>query len=247
MHEYGKTENIFTRDEETHKLVPWDYRQEEVRLIDQHSWLFTEKIDGTNVRLTFMPAQDELDYEMYGTFSVALRGRSDNATLPEDLEVPAFAREPEDEPGAIFETYRQLGLADELGPRADIAVTLYGEAYGAGIQKGGGYSPDKRIRYFDLVTTPIIDGVQAGRHSFRPFTQLQAVADTLSLPLVPVLAFDHLTKAVEGVRAGFPSLVAIQEGGLGREAEGVVGRTDPYLYDFRGSRVFFKIKTKDFA
>lgn len=237
MFEYGKTENIFARDDETKKLIGV-FRVPEVGLIDPGQWIATEKIDGTNVRLTIVPAEDGGDYEIFGSFQTILKGRSDAATLPKGLawEMPI---ETQDNPGVLTELYEAL----ELPPHT--VVTFYGEAYGAGIQKGGIYSSEKRIRVFDLVTSRprLIRGEWS--HSWRPYSQLLEAARIVGLTPVPELPRMSLEGYLAAVAHGFSTRIT-DEGGTGGEAEGVVIRTDPYVYNFRGSRVFAKIKTRDF-
>ena len=73
-------------------------------------------------------------------------------------------------------------------------------------------------------------------------------ADELGIKTVPLLGQGVVSREqdiVTLVRSGFQSFVA-QEEGVPRMAEGVVARTDPYLFDGNGRRVVFKTKTKDY-
>jgi hypothetical protein len=54
---YGKTENLFVRDESTHKLVIGATRSPAVPQIKD--FIVTEKIDGTNIRVILDWAYDE--------------------------------------------------------------------------------------------------------------------------------------------------------------------------------------------
>ncbi len=58
-------------------------------------------------------------------------------------------------------------------------------------------------------------------------------------------SLEKIEVLTEVVREGFNSVVARVDGGTGGRAEGVVCRTNPYLYDSRYKRVMFKLKTKD--
>jgi hypothetical protein len=130
-YEYPKTENLFKRDETTHKLIIGNFRLPEFRMINR--WHVTEKIDGTNMRVIYDP----------GTKTVEIRGRSDNASIHPDL-----MRHMEE----VFTVDRVSAQFDEyLGDDPDTTVTIYGEGYGAGIQKGGGdYNQEKVFRAFDV-------------------------------------------------------------------------------------------------
>jgi hypothetical protein len=131
-------------------------------------------------------------------------------------------------------------------------ITLYGEVYGARVQKGGGdYRRDGDIsfRLFD---------VRVGDH-WLTWANVVSIAHTVgvkTVPLVPVVERGSPAMAVSNPHAviadivdqvhdGFMSFVAQAEG-TPRLAEGIVARTDPYLFDNNGRRVVFKTKTKDY-
>lgn len=227
MHPYGKTENLYARDPKTRHVIPSVLRVPEVGLVDPAAWLFTEKLDGTNVRLIVRPSIP------HDPFHVELRGRSDAATLPKGLTVEVNQH-------ALEAVYMALELP------LDVVLTLYGEAYGAGIQKGGVYSDTKRVRFFDLHTSRKVEGDRADERSswWRPWSELIYVTRIMDLNTVPIIGLG-LNDAIELVRNGFHTTVT-EEGGTGGLAEGVVARTDPYLFTSRGDRVVFKLKTADF-
>ena len=51
MSEYHKIETLFERDMEgSKKLIEGKYRNECVEFLAPCKWIFTEKVDGTNVR-----------------------------------------------------------------------------------------------------------------------------------------------------------------------------------------------------
>src|SRR3990167_8022095 len=124
--EYGKIETLFDRDENfnvTDKL-----RMPVVGTIKV--WDVTEKIDGTNIRIM-------LDAE--GKVNVG--GRTDNASIPAYLLQVLFPMFPPEKMKEVF------WLDGE-----PVSAVLYGEGYGAGIQKGGGnYRKDKSFRLFDVL------------------------------------------------------------------------------------------------
>ncbi len=134
-------------------------------------------------------------------------------------------------------------------------VTLYGEGYGAGIQKGGGGYTSK---------------TKGGAASFRLFDVLvgetwlrradvEDVAARLGIETVPLIGIADvfgkeyrdeewdLFHITEAVGRGIPSLVAAEEGTGGHPSEGVVAFTEEPLYNNRGQRLMFKLKTEDFA
>lgn len=127
---YHKISGPFKRDQDLRLVVPGDFVSPVVEMLATSPvWLFTEKIDGTNVRL------------IWDGHNLSFNGRTNNANLHKDLEAKLtelFIR-----PGV--EEY----FEEEFGENE---VILVGEGYGAGIQKGGGdYSPTKEFLGFDVI------------------------------------------------------------------------------------------------
>lgn len=125
MIKYHKINSIFKRNPENHKLMIGDYSKVEYKYLENNEWEWTEKVDGTNIRVGWVPLKKLIE----------IRGRTDNAQLHIDL-VEEIQR--------LF-TIEKL---DNIFPCSD--VVFYGEGYGAGIQKGGKYSEKKRFLLFDI-------------------------------------------------------------------------------------------------
>lgn len=240
MSSYPKTENLYTRNPDTHKLNMGDFRVPEYAQIGK--WLVTEKIDGTNIRL-------ELEN---GVASV--RGRTNAATLPKNFIPEAL------ENGKLSTPLE--GILDVLIPdREDDLwdVTVYGEGYGAGIQSGVKYSATKQLRIFDVVTYRVAERWVAnpedersyqvlgrGAPFWRPWSDVEKVADRLGLKTAPVISRNATLRDVESfVISEQLSGVAHQETGEILIAEGVIARTDPYLFTWDRHRVMFKLKAHD--
>ena len=128
MKEYEKIETIFARDEKTKKLNENIYRNETVEFLKDIDWEFTEKIDGTNIRI------------YWDGHKVSYYGRTDKAQIPSQLMnrlIELFGGDINEE---MFE--QKFG---------DMPVMLIGEGYGAKIQKGGGdYRTDDDFILFDV-------------------------------------------------------------------------------------------------
>jgi hypothetical protein len=166
-------------------------------------WVFTEKVDGTNIRIG------------WDGYEVRIGGRTDRAQLPGDL----------------LSTLQQM-FPEELMEQTfgDSPAILYGEGYGAGIQKGGGlYRPDKSFVLFD---------VKRGKW-WLEYDNIESVADALGVDVVP-MAFTTLDAMIIGVSAGMKS----QWGDF--YAEGVVGVPYGGLLNRDGSRIQVKVKHVDF-
>jgi hypothetical protein len=71
MKEYHKIETLFDRDDKF-KVVIGKWRLPEFEYLKDNLWLYTEKIDGTNIRVMW-DAQ---------TKAVRFGGKTDNAQMP---------------------------------------------------------------------------------------------------------------------------------------------------------------------
>lgn len=127
MHEYHKIDGLFKRDEDTKRLMNGIYRNPAVEYLANNEWIFTEKIDGTNIRVH------------WDGHRVAFGGRTDKAQIP----APLMAKLEE-----LFggETNEQI-FEEHFGEKE---VTLYGEGYGPKIQNGGAYRDDQSFILFDV-------------------------------------------------------------------------------------------------
>lgn len=122
MSEYHKIETLFERDEATFRVKPAVLRNRTYGLIK--SWLWTEKIDGTNIRCIWQDGK------------LTFGGKTDNAQIHADLVKH------------LYEIVSPEKLR-EVFP--DVNAVLYGEGYGAGIQSGGDYSATKKFILFDVL------------------------------------------------------------------------------------------------
>ena len=128
MREYEKIETIFVRDEKTKKLNENVYRNETVKFLKDIDWEFTEKIDGTNIRI------------VWDGHKVSYYGRTDKAQIPSQLMnrlIELFGGDVNEE---MFE--------QKFGEKN---VMLIGEGYGAKIQNGSSYREDSDFILFDVL------------------------------------------------------------------------------------------------
>ncbi len=136
-------------------------------------------------------------------------------------------------------------LAIEPCPNVEpYSITLYGEGYGGGIQKGGGEYTSKakggavNFRLFDVLV---------GETWLRR-ADVEDVAAKLGIQTVPLLGDGFTLSLIDQlVRDGLGSTVAAIEGAEGHKAEGVVAFTAEPLYNNRGQRLMFKLKAEDFS
>jgi len=208
--EYPKIETLYERDENTHRLKQPLVLKNRVYGILK-SWYFTEKIDGTNIRVIWRGGK------------MTVGGRTEGAQISGELVKFLYEALPTEKVQRVF-------------PEGD--AILYGEGYGAGIQKGGGdYSPTKKVIFYDVMVPDA-----SGHQWWLSWENTCDVASKLGLEVDPYLVEMTLEVATEMVRSGFPSGL---NGGK-RQAEGLVGRPLETLFDKKGHRLILKLKTKDF-
>jgi len=214
MSEYHKIETLYERDEKTFKVKVGQFKNRTYTLLK--TWHWTEKVDGTNIRIIWDPSQKFPDSAKP---ALTFGGKSDNAQMHADL---------------VKWLYENVTDAKMREVFPDVSAVVYGEGYGAGIQKGGDYSPVKKVIVFDV----LVDGKW-----WLNDEGMRDVAAKLSLDAVPSFGEMTLENATELVRQGFKSKCAVVNS---RDAEGLVGRPLETLFDKKGARLIVKLKTKDF-
>jgi len=112
--EYHKIQSIFKREEKTKKFTK-EYSLPEFKFLKDNLWEFTEKIDGTNVRV------------MWDNGELRFGGKTDNAQMPIKLM---------EKLQKIFTKEKM----EKVFPEGK--VILYGEGFGVKIQSGGKYIQD---------------------------------------------------------------------------------------------------------
>jgi len=214
MKPYHKIESAFVRDDKTHKLIDGAWRLPEFEYLKDLEWTWEEKVDGTNVRV------------MWDGSIVRFGGRTDNAQIYVPLLDNLTAMFPAQK---MFEVFP--GDVVDGNPVAP-EVCLYGEGYGARIQKGGGnYRPDVSFVLFDVKVGPW----------WLKREDVLDVSKRLGIDMVPVLDTGTLVDAVVCVRSG---RVKSLWGDF--FAEGLVCRPAVDLAARNGDRIITKVKARDF-
>lgn len=162
--EYPKIETLFDRNKETFRVDVTKDRLPEFGVIDH--WRVTEKVDGTNIRVAWLPGG-----------KVWFGGRTDAAQMP--ARIMAYLQ-------ATF-TAERMGLALQSNGDRIEPVVLYGEGYGPTIQKGGGlYRSDVSFRLFD---------VRVGRWWLR-WSDVEEIAARLGIRTVPCFGVMNRNSAI---------------------------------------------------
>ena len=202
MKEYHKIQTVFKRNMATkHKtLLECEWTMPEFEYLASNRWTFTEKVDGTNIRVMFRDGK------------VTFGGKTDAAQIPAQLVDRLRDRFPS-------------------MPNDVVEMCLYGEGYGAKIQKGGGnYRQDQDFVLFD---------VRVGDWWLQR-AGVEDVAAKLGIDVVPIIGEGTLHDAIAWAKRGIPSTWG------DFEAEGIVARPKTELCTRGGHRLITKIKCRDF-
>lgn len=134
MKEYIKIPNVFKREtgKGKGKLLENEYSNEYIGYLANKEWVFTEKVDGTNIRV------------IWDGYRVTIKGRQDSSNIPKHLEEKLNEMFINKETEEIFEQI--FGLKE---------VVLYGEGYGCKINKGEQYRDDVSFILFDVTVSDI--------------------------------------------------------------------------------------------
>ena len=211
MKKYHKINTIFKRDMASKgKMIMDKFALPEIEYLKNNKWIFTEKVDGTNIRV------------MWNGKEVVFGGKTDNAQMPVFLLYKLQE---------LFEgTIKRKLFIDKFGEEGD--VCLYGEGYGAKIQKGGG-------NYIKDGVSFVLFDVKIGEMWLKR-EDVKDIADYFGLKVVPIIGEGTIDEMLEMTKKGFNS----QWGDF--IAEGIVARPEVELKNRRGDRIITKIKHLDF-
>lgn len=179
MRKYHKIQTIFKRDiENKGKIIEGEFSLPEIEYLKDAKWVFTEKVDGTNIRI------------IWNGENVVFGGRTDNAQIPVFL----FYKLQE-----LFEgTAKKKLFKDVFG--AEGQVCLYGEGYGNKIQKVG-------KRYNSEGVDFILFDVKIGDW-WLIRKDVEDIANKFNLKVVPIIGEGTIDDMVNLCRKGFKSKLA---------------------------------------
>ena len=118
MNEYHKINSIFKRTPDGRKVLWGEYSDPAFEYLADNLWVFTEKVDGTNIRV------------IWNEERLTFGGKTERAQIPAKL----VARLEERFLPQVDTYFKPTFGAD--------SACLYGEGYGPGIQGGGKYRSD---------------------------------------------------------------------------------------------------------
>lgn len=177
MQEYHKINTIFARDGRG-KIIEQKYATPELSYLADNTWLWTEKVNGTNARIGY-----DGSAVFRGNEHAYVAGRTDQAQLP-----PALLNR-------LVELAKTMPLEDAFGT-GPTDVVLFGEGYGRDINGGRAYKADGvDFALFDVY----VGGWWLSRENVAD------VARKLGLEVVPDVGAGSLPEAAALARVGFDS------------------------------------------
>ena len=180
--EYHKIENVFERDMQKDspnngKLIMGKYKCPEFGYLANNEWVFTEKVDGTNIRIIW----DGTDY--------AVKGRTEKSQIPHQL---LFALT--DQFKYSLPDFKKCFGTDFVTVEAS-DICLYGEGYGPKIQRGEKYRDTPGFVLFDI---------RVGRWWLQR-SDVESIAESLNIDVVPIVKTGMLGDGIAMVARGFDS------------------------------------------
>lgn len=214
---YPKIKNLFKRREDG-SIIFEELSDESFSNIKY--WELTEKLDGTNIKIDYY--DDE--YKIY------IHGRT------EQSEKLPWIEDYIDRLRLEEKLYR---ISEKHGCEK---ITIFGEGIGPKIQSGSDYCLDHEVRVFDIL---INDKWWMTR------SEIQETCNNIGMLTVPTIIFCYegygwiLDDIINFVKDGFTSCVFHNQNKI-KDAEGIVARPRENLFNNKGERIMFKLRTEYF-
>jgi len=220
MTKYPKIQSIFKRnpDDNYKTFLEGQYSTEWLEYLANNIWYWTEKINGTNIRILWHSHPLMVSH-------IVFKGRTDKAQIPIFLLAKLNKIFIEDKMLKVF----KIGESDDIPD-----VCMYGEGYGAKIQKSGGKYIPKGVDF-------ILFDIKIGDWWLKR-NDVEEIASKLDLKVVPIIGKGTLDDAIKLIKSG---TLKSQWGDF--LAEGMVLKPMVELKARNGNRVITKIKHKDYG
>lgn len=232
MQYYPHIDTCFKRKQEKgpdhNKIIYGDWTRPEFEALKDLKWEATEKIDGTNMSYQIVTKDGKTD--------ISIAGKTPAANIPGHL---LKAMQDKLTPEKIVEVFGKTN-PETSATEMPYLIEIFGEGYGAKIQKGGNYIKD----HADFILFDVkITAVENGKPIWLTRESCENIAEKLGLKIVPLIGYFTLDEAIEYVRKGFKSVIAENPD---YDAEGLVLRAPCGLLTRMGERIITKIKHCDF-
>lgn len=174
MNTYHKIHGIFKRHLEGAKkgrFIMGQYSRPDFEMLKDIRWEWTEKIDGTNIRV------------IWDGNDISFKGKTDRAELPKHLE---------EKLNKIFYKEETIELFQDFFGETE--VCFYGEGYGYKIQKGCKYfGGEKEVGF-------ILFDIKVGK-TWLKRSDVMDLANSFNIKVVPYLGRGTVEEAINFVKS----------------------------------------------
>lgn len=213
---YPKINPPFNRDTKSKRLIMNDWFMPEFAYLQDCDWIWTEKVDGTNIQV------------IWDGYRVSFAGRKEGSDIPDHLLKYLENKFGGPENEGLFE--------QKFGNKR---VILFGEGYGLKINSGEQYRDDVSFILFDVK----INGLWLSRASVN---DIASYFSTEIVPRITSDdGFSDINWAINYVMSRPKSRVA-KANGKDCYMEGLVGTPMCGILTRTGERIQMKIKWHDF-
>jgi len=219
MNKYHKIQGLYKRYLEgalKGRFIIGQYSCPEFKMLKDIQWIWTEKVDGTNIRVCI--------YTNPNIKEIEFKGKTDKADVPKHLLEELQGLFTKEKVFSIFE------LSEETPD-----ICLYGEGYGYKIQSGGKYFINPNDVGFVLFDIKI-------GNTWLKREDIEEIAEKLQIDVVPIIGKGTIDEAIKYIKSASKSYF----GHKSFIMEGLVIRPEYELLDRRGHRIITKIKYRDF-
>jgi len=183
MNQYPKIQGLYKRyleGDKKGKFIIGEYSKPEFELLKDIEWIWTEKIDGTNIRVCYYTNPLVIP-------RIEFKGKTNKAEMPKHLTNKLIKLFPLKKIKEVF------GEGEELPD-----ICLYGEGYGYKIQSGGKYTKTGREVEFILFDIRVGDW-------WLKREDLEKIANQLGIGIVPIVGKGTIDEAIKFVKNDFES------------------------------------------
>ncbi|MFW6130107.1 MAG: RNA ligase family protein [Atribacterota bacterium] len=236
MSKYPKINSLWKREmkgNQKGKIIEGEYSCPEFKNI--RLWRVSEKIHGRNTRIEFHVIVSKGKVSIS---NIEFKGRSDDSDIPSYFVKYLMDTFTPEQLSKMVLIRLDKHTEDPLDEEFD--VTLYGEGYGAKMQKGGGrYRDNASFALFDVN----INGWWLEREN------VEDIANKLDIDIVPemgIMTEEEIISLVKNTGyklKGFKSRISKDKT---LDAEGIVARSYPLVLFKNGDPLMWKLKQEDF-
>lgn len=217
---YPKIKNLYERNEDG--TIDFD-KFSDRSFGNIKYWEVTEKLDGMNIKIEFecgyLPSRDPRLY---------VGGKTKNSEIPY----------------SIIEYIDSLNLIDKLFPlfgnengNKEKKIEIFGEGIGPKIQNGSLYCQEYKVVVFDI----LVD-----HKWWLDRENVLSICNKLGMEIVPLINIITIGDVLPMVRSGFKSNI-YHDPNNRKNAEGIVAKPScEQLFNNKGERVMFKLRTDYF-